>query len=338
MSYRRTYTGQVHYSGSVSYPASESGGSKSYSGTIPVYITIDVDTNDFDRSVANCNSSVNGLTAAVVATEAAQVSAKVEASKKVAGSIIKGFFDYVGADLAQKIKELASRCEATFMELMDQKKTCLSKTTQMQDDYQRITKRYAKLFEDLDKEVVSRIEQMDRPTFRFADVAQSVVDRSTNSELLGLSTVSANENLQLETVLACSHVKRQAGNLIAGANEYLKGTYRLTSAVRDMLSEEKEDACLHLPVLYMESVNPDKHNASSIYGADSRFAPSGEAVESKLRSRFVSGKMEWTDMPSDERDSIMSYLNSMLQSGQLDDRVHKTIAGLMEVQNIQTIK
>ena len=190
MSYRQSYTGYVHYSGTVSYPASQNGGSVSYSGSEPVYITIDVDTNAFDSSVANCNSAVNGLTTAVVATEAAQVESKRRTSTQIAASIVKGFFEYVGADLSQKMKELSSKCESLFVALMGHKDNCLAKSSQMQDDYNRIFKRYAKIFDDLDKETVSRIEVLDRPTFQFADSTQKV--------LIGIATLNCLEYRQFQ--------------------------------------------------------------------------------------------------------------------------------------------
>ena len=133
MSYRRSYTGYVHYSGSVYAGPSQEGRNIPYSGTEPVYITIDVDTNAFDASVNHCTDAVNALTGAVVATEAAQVESKRRASKQIAASIVKGFFEYVGADLSQKIKELASKCESLFFALMGHKENCLSKSKQMQD-------------------------------------------------------------------------------------------------------------------------------------------------------------------------------------------------------------
>ena len=123
MSYSRFYTVSVPYSGTVSYPASESGGSKSYSGSVPVDITIEVDTDDFDASVDRCKGHVNGLTAAVAATEAAEVEAKKLSSRKIAQSILKGFFNYVGADLSQKIKELHSSVESLFFALVGHRET-----------------------------------------------------------------------------------------------------------------------------------------------------------------------------------------------------------------------
>lgn len=338
MSYRRSYTGYVHYSGTVSYPASESGGSVSYSGTEPVYITIDVDTNAFDASVEHCTDAVNALTGTVVATEAAQVESKRRASKQIASSIVKGFFDYVGADLSQKIKELASKCESLFFALMGHKENCLSKSKQMQDDYNRISKRYSKIFEDLDKETVSRIEVLDKPTFQFAETAQNLIDRNSNSELLGISTISASESIKLETVLSCSHVKQQASILLAKANNYLQGTYRLANSVRDMLDESQVEEEIMLPVMFVESVLNSENKETKIIGTDEEFTPSGESFDSQIRSKFMSKDVEWDDMKNEDFEKVVSYLNADVQSGQLEDRTLKTMLGLLNDQAIQTIK
>lgn len=338
MSYRRSYTGYVHYSGTVSYPASQNGGSVSYSGSEPVYITIDVDTNAFDASVGHCNNAVNALTGAVVATEAAQVESKRQASKQIASTIVKGFFDYVGADLSQKIKELSSKCESLFIALMGHKDNCLSKSKQMQDDYNRISKRYSKIFEDLDKETVSRIEVLDKPTFQFAESAQNLVDRNSNTELLGISTISANESIKLETVLSCSHVKQQASVLLDKANCYLQGTYRLANSVRDMLDDSQAENDILLPVMFVESVKNIENIDTRIIGTDGSFTPSGDVVDSTLRSRFMSKDVEWGDMNSNDFDKVISYLNAEVQSDQMDDRTLKTMLGLLNGQAIQTIK
>lgn len=338
MSYRRSYTGYVHYSGTVSYPASQNGGSVSYSGSEPVYITIDVDTNAFDASVGHCNNAVNALTGAVVATEAAQVESKRQASKQIASTIVKGFFDYVGADLSQKIKELSSKCESLFIALMGHKDNCLSKSKQMQDDYNRISKRYSKIFEDLDKETVSRIDVLDKPTFQFAESAQNLVDRNSNTELLGISTISANENIKLETVLSCSHVKQQASVLLDKANCYLQGTYRLANSVRDMLDDSQAENDILLPVMFVESVKNIENKETRIIGTDDGFTPSGDGIDSTLRSKFMSKDVEWGNMNSNDFDKVISYLNAEVQSDQMDDRTLKTMLGLLNGQAIQTIK
>lgn len=338
MSYRRSYTGYVRYSGSVSYPASQNGGSVSYSGTEPVYITIDVDTDVFDASISHCNNAVNGLTSAVVATEAAQVESKRKTSMQIAAAIVKGFFEYVGADLSQKMKELASKCESLFFALMGHKENCLSKSKQMQEDYNRISKRYSKVFEDLDKETISRIEILDKPTFHFANVAQTVVNRSSSTELLGISTISANESLKLETILSCSHVKQQANTLIAKANDYLQGTYRLNNSVRDMLYDISEGRDILIPILFVESVANSDSKETKIIASDRRHMKLNDSMNSQLRSKFMSKEIEWDNISSVDFEKIISYLNTDVQSEQMENRTLKTMLELLNEQKIQTIK
>lgn len=338
MSYRRSYTGYVRYSGSVSYPASQNGGSVSYSGTEPVYITIDVDTDVFDASISHCNNAVNGLTTAVVATEAAQVESKRKTSMQIAAAIVKGFFEYVGADLSQKMKELASKCESLFFALMGHKENCLSKSKQMQEDYNRISKRYSKVFEDLDKETISRIEILDKPTFHFANVAQTVVNRSSSTELLGISTISANESLKLETILSCSHVKQQANTLIAKANDYLQGTYRLNNSVRDMLYDISEGRDILIPILFVESVANSDSKETKIIASDRRHMKLNDSMNSQLRSKFMSKEIEWDNISSVDFEKIISYLNTDVQSEQMENRTLKTMLELLNEQKIQTIK
>lgn len=338
MSYRRSYTGYVRYSGSVSYPASQNGGSVSYSGTEPVYITIDVDTDVFDASISHCNNAVNGLTTAVVATEAAQVESKRKTSMQIAAAIVKGFFEYVGADLSQKMKELASKCESLFFALMGHKENCLSKSKQMQEDYNRISKRYSKVFEDLDKETISRIEILDKPTFHFANVAQTVVNRSSSTELLGISTISANESLKLETILSCSHVKQQANTLIAKANDYLQGTYRLNNSVRDMLYDISEGRDILIPILFVESVANSDSKETKIIASDRRHMKLNDSMNSQLRSKFMSKEIEWDNISSVDFEKIISYLNTDVQSEQMENRTLRTMLELLNEQKIQTIK
>lgn len=338
MSYRQHYTGYVHYSGSVSYPASQSGGSVSYSGSEPVYITIEVDTVAFDNSIVNCNQSIDGLTTAVVATEAAQIAAKQDAAKKISHSILDGFFQYVGADLSQKIKELASKCESLFFALSGHKENCLSKNKQMQDDYSRITRRYSKVFDDLDKETVSRIAQLDKPTFQFADTAQDVISRKYNNELLGISTVSANESVRLETLLSCSHIKQQASTLLKKTENYMQGIYRLERSLAGMFEKGGQEEDVLLPIIYLETTNEKQKKEHMLYKTEETYKDSCKDVDTRILDQFQSNAIEWKEMTSDDFDKIISYLNADIQSQSIENRTLKTMFNLLKRREIQTIK
>ena len=337
MSYRRQYVISVPYTCYYSYPASESGGSGSKSGTTQATIIIDVDTTPFDLSVANCNREVHGLTTAVVATNAAQVEAKRRTSQQISSTIVKGFFDYVGADLSQKVKELSSQCEAMFVALLGHKDNCLAKSNQMQNDYIRITKRYAKVFEDLDKEATSRIKELDRPVFQFAQMSQELMDRNCNSEQLGLATVAADENLKLETMLSCSHIKHQAANVIDKANAYLQGTYRLSDSIQNLLDTSDAVGEIMIPAMFVESTAVQGKVDRKVFVTETDLVP-GKEISSKLSEDFTSENIAWGDMSADEYEKVISYFNANIQSANLDDRTVKTMLALFRRQAIQTIK
>ena len=146
MSYSRRYSETVSKTVSktvtVSYPASQNGGSKSVTvdilAEIPVEVNIHVDTNPFDRSVEHCGNNVNLLTAAVVATESAEITSKEMNSNKVANSIIGGFFSLIRSDISQQIAELSQNIDAHLMHLKELAQVMPCKKKQMEGDYTRI--------------------------------------------------------------------------------------------------------------------------------------------------------------------------------------------------------
>ena len=79
MSYSKRFTGSVHYSGSktVNYPASENGGSITfdYWGDVPIGITIDVETQEFDDSVNGTKAALSLVAGELAATEVGQTPA-----------------------------------------------------------------------------------------------------------------------------------------------------------------------------------------------------------------------------------------------------------------------
>ena len=335
MSYRRSYQGVIHYSGSVSYPASQNGGTAHYSGSEPVYITIDVDTESFDRNVDGCKLAVDGLGAAVVATEEAEVQSKREYSRRIGETLIGGFFNYVGAELSQKIKDLASQVEARMIEMMSQKEGCESKQKQMQDDYQRITRRYAKLFEDLDKECVSRIQMLDKPVFQFNENGLKTIGRAGDAGQLGIAAIGGNEAVRLETILASSHVKQAADELISKSRNYLQGTYELEKELQHITYRENADELLYIPVM-MLSYSDDKGGGAAVYGTDGEVFSGDPGIKDRVLGEFDSCQ-GWQSMDSSAYNELRSYFFECIQQGNLDERTGQTMLRLFDKDEYQTV-
>jgi hypothetical protein len=116
-----------------------------------------------------------------------------------------------------------SKTEAIVLSMVEQGKDCINRKKQLENDYNRISNRYSKLFGDLDKELSTRIRALDKPIFNFCSSLNKHMIRKTNNDLLGISVVANAENTQLNAILANSTIKGKAQSLIESSNQFLKG-------------------------------------------------------------------------------------------------------------------
>mgnify|MGYP003439756381 FL=1 len=262
MGYRRSFTEtiSVHYSGSVSYPASQSGGSVSYSGTAyeTVNVNIYVDTDPFDNSVDRCNGSVRGLTTAVAAMNAAQVKSIAENAERVGNTITEGFFTTVRSEISSQIATLRSNVDAILLHLNELAKQCADKQRQMQTDYARLTSRYMKIFDELDSECRTRILELDRPAFLFKRMADEGTERSMCSDLVTTAAVAGGENSQIEARIGASYTKRTAMEAIGRANAFLALQRKTENVIAKSTFNESVYGMYYAPVCYIETTDNQK--------------------------------------------------------------------------------
>ncbi len=346
MSYTRRYSRTVSKSYSktvsISYPASQHGGSTSQtvSGTVEIPIDIDiyVDTENFDRNVGRCCNSVTGLNAAVVATTAQEIKVKGETSKKIGDTIVKGFFDYITYELTQLKSELSAKCDSILATLIVQKDACGSKSVQMQDDYERITSRYLKLFDDLDRELSNRIKSIDEPIFTLTNNLIECSSRTTDSTLLGISTIAAAETSQLDAILSSTIIKGRARELITKINNFLTTSYYLQNSVRDLLISGNESHEYMVPVVYVESAEYGGSVQRKIYGDQAMPLKSVDDIEVELSTLFQDENLCWESMEKSDGEQIEAYFANQLNTSGLDPRIINAMVQLHDSNKINVIK
>jgi hypothetical protein len=344
MSYNRSYSEKIamHYSGSVSYsyPASQTGGTGSahYNGTVyeDVNVNIHVDTNQFDNSVSNCNSSVNLLTGAVVATESAQVVAINKNAKKVAGSIIKGFFDYIRSDISQQIMELSQKIEANMLHLRELAKSCLSKQKQMEADYNRISSRYLKVFEDLNHELENRVFELDKPAFVFKKSIDNHANRTSDNDLVSTVTVFGKEGGELQAKISASIVKKRAANAISQINMFLWKQKKLQSTINISMLNENFSGAHFAPLCFIETNSEQNKTDRHIY--QPTFLPNFE--QNKMVENFKS--KNWGNTTKEQKENIQRYFNTEISNAynsnsRHDERVKNMIVTIFNVNTIKTV-
>ncbi len=294
MSYTRRFKKNitVHYSGSVSYPASQSGGTRSYSGstTETVVFDVTVDTDPFDEEIDNMKGHVDLLTGSVVAAEAAHVDVIGETSRKIGDTIISGFFKTVKSDISQQIAELKTKSEALLLQLNKLAQRCNEKKKQMGIDYQRIAERYGKIFTDLNNELENRIYSIDEPVFTAVRTIDSSGSKTVSNDLVSTVSLSSGEQARLHSKLSANLVKKQAINAIEKGKRFLAVQYATDNILDKCLLPERKGELLSSPFCILETTNENGVSHRSIYTSPLLNGIAQDSLadklEPKLKSRF----------------------------------------------------
>jgi len=340
MSYSRQYHQRiaVSYSGSVSYPASQNGGTAHYSGTEyeDVCINIDVDTTPFDNSVDDCNSDVNLLTGAVVATEAAQLVSIEKNSKKVAGTITDGFFGYIRSEISQQISELTQNINAQLIHLGEMAKRCRSKQKQMETDYNRITGRYLKIFEDLNNELSNRVHELNKPAFVFKNNCDEHANRTSDNDLVSTVAVFGSEGGRLHAEISASVAKRSAYNAVRQANTFLSKKRRCDATINQSMLKGTTSATYYSPVCFIETKNEKSQINRNLFQPD--FLP-------QLNANMLIDNFQdhgWSSLTKEKTDNIQRYFNSEINNAftstsQHDNRVRDMIVRIFDLNSLECL-
>lgn len=339
MSYTRTFhkTVHIHYSGSVSYPASKSGGTVHYSGSASenVTVNINVDTNSFDSSVDNCNSNVRILTGAVVATEAAQIKQISDSATKIGQTIIQGFFKTVSSEISQQIMELTSRIDAQLIHLQGLAERCVEKKEQMKRDSDRIIARYEKIFEELNKELENRIYAIDENVFKTKRLIDATTDRSTRNDLVSTIAVSGDETGKLQAKIGSSVTKRLALGTINDANSFLTKQNEVDSSIKRSMLNRNTNETSYVPVGFIETESEDRQIDKHVYQCENL----PKINENSLIASFQ--EKEWnSDVNNTIPEELKQYFNSELTNrySSNDTHTNRIKENIMKMLNANIIK
>lgn len=315
MSYNRKFrrTVSVPYSGSitVSYPASQNGGSKtvSYSGTAHELVEVDihVNTTPFDSSVTDCNHTVGGLTASVGAMNAAQCLAIANNAEKVSKTIINGFFQSIRTDLSTQRAELEQTVQAKLMLLRQQADTLKLKKEKMAEDYARTTARYQKTFGDLNKELANRIHEIDQPVFKFVNEVDAQSDRMLHTDMVQTAITMHKENSTLQAQITTANVKHHALDAMKQAQNFLVSKAISESTIQEACIDGNGYDQYLMPVLYMKTESENELVNQQCVMPDCYFAKDPELKENLCE------KLEGIELGTEDEQS-MEQVKSYVQA------------------------
>lgn len=348
MSYTRKYRESitVPYRGQVSYnyPASENGGSGTayYDGEIneDINVEIDIDTNPFDRSVAQCNNRVRLLTGSVVASESAQIISIKDNSKKVANTIIGGFFGYIRSEISQQIAEISTGIDSQLMYLAELSKEVQKKKVQMENDFGRISSRYLNIFEDLNKELSNRIGELDKSAFSFRKQLDNHTHRQNKTDLVNTVTVSAMEGGELQAKMSASFAKNRALDSIYKAKRFLFQQRVLDETIHKSMHSETVEQEYFSPSCFVETKGEKGQSKRTVHISEF-ISKDRIKVKEDLNKIYNATSCTWENISKNHLENLKLHFSSeMNKLSQNNDkrskRVRQIINSLADLNSIKT--
>lgn len=216
-----------------------------------------VDTTPMAEELQSVSNHVKGTTAAVVTMQSAVIAAENNSANKVCSNVNRGFFTLVQSQISQKIANKQSRVEALLMQLAQQKRQLLGIKTNMEREYGRIAARYFRIFTSINKELETRIRQVDQPVFELVNKHMLTSSNRMNS-LASWVTTSQDEGVTRSQQILVSKMKNNAQIALEQSTDFLSqiGEQRvLTNKVLISNPMGNDNHACQLPVAILETVN-----------------------------------------------------------------------------------
>jgi len=165
-------------------------------------IQFTVDTTPMAHSVDTAQSHLNGVTVAVTAMEAAVIATEREASKTICENVDEGFYMLVKSQISQKAVAAYTEMTSKQITLLQLAKALDNVKRQMESDFNMITRRYAKLFQSLNKALETRVKELDRPAMQLAEIRKNMVLDKLKNDSSMLFSISSEALPLVQTALS----------------------------------------------------------------------------------------------------------------------------------------
>jgi len=231
------------------------------------------------------------------------------------------------SQISQKIANKQSRVEALIMQLGQQKRQLLSIKTNMEREYGRIAERYLRIFTSVNKELESRIRQIDQPVFELVNKHMMTSSNRMNA-LSGWVTTSQAEGITQSQQILVSKMKHNAQVALEQSTEFLSqiGEQRvLTGKVLISNPMGNESKTCQIPVVIWETLNDNSGIPRTEVNTPEALAKiHSDQINNVIRE---SETLPWgEDQSSMVAEEFMSIVDSSASTPRVKDMIKKMFA------------
>ena len=265
-----------------------------------------VDTTPMAHSVDSARGHINGVTVAVTAMEAAVIAAERKASQTICENVDNGFYMLVKSQISQKAVAAYTEMTSKQMTLLQLAKALDGVKRQLEGDYNMIARRYAKLFNSLNKALETRVKEIDRPAMQLAATKKSIVFDKLKDDSSMLVSISA-EALPLAQTALAGKIKQKTRDTMETLAESLFENRSYNEKVDSILVKGDADT----------AGDSDYHYLPAIFFATDSLLKSGDSIENVYTAdawqntapvvaeigRVHSG-LNWSQIEKEDKDAI----------------------------------
>ena len=291
-----------------------------------------VDTSPMAKSIDSTRGNVNGVTAAVVAMQAAVIASERAASKAICDNVDEGFLMLVKSQISQKAVAAYTEMTSKHVVLLQLAKAIDNNKRVMENDYNMIARRYAKLFGSLNKALEIRVKELDRPAMQLADIRKRMVFDKLKDDSSMIFNISSEAMPAMQTALS-GKMKQKTKDTIDTMNESINEDRTYSEKVNSILVKNDMDSSSdmrYIPVAFMvsESLLNQGDSIENIYTAKTDVWRNTAPVISEINR--VSKDLNWSSSGSEEKAVIRREFLTMCEKDQAEERITKEIIRLFD--------
>jgi len=293
-----------------------------------------VDTSPMAHSIDSAKGHVNAVTVAVTAMEAAVIAAEHAASKRICKNVDEGFYMMIKSQISQKSVAAYTEMTSKQITLLQLAKALDNVKRQMENDYNMISKRYAKLFLSLNKSLETRVRELDRPAMQIAEIKKNMVFDKLKNDTSMLFSIS-NEALPIAQTAQSAKLKLKTKDTIRTLSEAVYENLSYSDKVDDILIKNDsnfsgEENLNYLPAVF--SVTDSLLNSSdyieNIYTVQNETWQNSAPVISEINRKQKD--LSWAPLNSEDKTKIRGEFFALCEKETNEERVSKEIIRLFD--------
>ncbi|MDR0641613.1 MAG: hypothetical protein LBG07_04050 [Treponema sp.] len=305
-----------------------------------------VDTTPMAQSVDSVRGHVNGVTTAVTAMEAAVIATERESARTICENVDRGFYFLIKSQISQKLVAAQTEMSARALILVQLGKALDNIKRQMEQDYFMISRRYAKLFQSLNKSLETRVRELDRPAMQLAEIKKSIVFDKYKDNGTAIICMPEDLNTAAGTALG-GRLKRKtkaALEALSGQiNESASYGEKLGSILLDKEQDFRDDQKparmdSYLPVIFssVESGFQRHEYIDNVYTAQREELANTAPMAAEIGN--VQERLNWVPAGDDEKSILRKEVAALGEKEALDQRVAAEVLRLFDADTWQTLK